>query len=314
MARTETNKVALAGKVALITGAASGIGRATALAFAKAGASVVVGDIRERPVGEEPSTADVIREIGGRALFVETDVAQKSQVEGLVKSALQELGRIDILVNNAGIGHVSSAEHTPDKVLKRLVEVNFYGVVYGVQSVLPVMQAQGSGHIINISSGAAMFGLPYASIYAATKAAIMRFSEALRYELEDSNIHVSIIYPDFTATDLALEVTPDDGMGTRTVRFLNLQGVEKYGSPAAGLHSPEEVARAVLACVLHPQNEIYLSSRIRFNGLVRWLFPSAVEREARLVKRSLQEFLKRVSSDSIETPGNRMTQNYRSAD
>lgn len=298
MARTETNKVALAGKVALITGAASGIGRATALAFAKAGASVVVGDIRERPVGDGRPTADLIRESGGTALFVETDVAQKSHVDALVKRVVQEFGRVDILLNNAGLGHTSLVEHTPDEVLRRLVEVNFYGAVYGVQAVLPVMRAQGSGHIISISSGAALFGLPYASIYAATKAAMTRFSESLRYELEESNIHVSVIFPDFTATDLALEVTPDAGMRTRTVRSLNQQGLKAYGHPPVRLQSAEEVAREVLGCALSPRNEVYLSGRIRFGRLLRSVLPWAVEREARTIKRAVQQFVEKVAQES----------------
>jgi len=307
-------KSALGEKVALITGAASGIGRASALAFARAGVSIVIGDIRERPVGKGTATADIIRQRGGKALFVETDVAQKSQVEALVARAIQEVGRIDILVNNAGVGHVSSVEDTPDKVLKQLVEVNFYGVVYGVQAVLPVMRAQGSGHIINVASGAAMIGLPYASIYAATKAAIARFSEGLRYELEGSNIHVSVIYPDFTATDFALEVTPDAKMRTRTVRSLNQQGVEKYGHPVSGLRSPQDVAQAVLACALHPRSEVYLSPRIRFHGLFRSLFPAAVEREARRVKRSLEQFLEKVSRDDRKTAEAPMPRNCGVAD
>lgn len=302
-------KGALENKVALITGAASGIGRATALAFADAGASIVIGDIRERPVGKGTATADIIRQRGGKALFVETDVAQRSQIEALVTKAIQELGRIDILVSNAGMGHVSSAEHTPDKVLKQLVEVNFYGVVYGVQAVLPVMRAQGSGHILNVASGAAMMGLPYVSIYAATKAAIARFSEGLRCELEGSNIEVSVIYPDFTATDLALAVTPGAGMRTRTVRSLNQEGVEKYGHPISRLQSSEEVAQAVLGCVLHPRSEVYLSPRIRFHGLFRSLFPAAVEREARRVRRSFEQFLAKVSRDERKTDEGPMPQN-----
>lgn len=296
-----TGKGSVKGKVALITGATSGIGRAMALAFAEAGASVVVGDVREQPISGERPTADIIRGSGGRALFVLSDVADKSQVEALVREALREFGRIDILVNNAGIGHVSAVEHTPDKVLRRLVEINFYGAVYGVQAVLPAMRAQGAGHIINISSGAAVLGLPYAAIYAATKAAIVRFSEALRCELENSNIHVSTIYPDFTATDLALEVTTGAGTATRTVRSLNRQGIEKYGIPTAGLQTPEEVARVVLACALRPRGEIYLSSRIRFSELARYLFPSALEREARLIRRSVQQFLEKVSKDGSGT-------------
>lgn len=301
-------------KVALITGGTSGIGRATAFALARAGARMVIGDIRERPIGEGAATADIIRQRGGKALFVETDVAQRSQVEALIEKAIQELGRIDILVNNAGIGQVSSAEHTPDKVLKQLVEVNFYGVVYGVQAVLPVMRAQRSGHIINVASGAAMIGLPYTSIYAATKAAIARLSEGLRCELEDSNIEVSVIYPDFTATDLALAVTPAAGMRTRTVRSLNPEGVEKYGHPIFRLQSPEDVGQAVLACVLRPRSEVYLSPRIRFHGLFQSLFPAVVERESRRVKRSLEQFLEKVCRDDGKTPEAPVPQNCETVD
>lgn len=303
MTLSPTREGRLAKKVALITGGTSGIGRATALAFAEAGASVVIGDVRERPVDKGRPTGDLILEAGGRALFVEADVAEKSQVEGLVEKTVREYGRIDILVNNAGIGHVSSVEHTPERVLKKLVEVNFYGVVYGSQAVLPVMRAQGGGHIINISSGAAMMGLAYVSIYAATKAAVMRFSEALRYELEDSNIFVSVIYPDFTATDLALEVTPGGGMETRTVRSLNPDGLAKYGEPTVRLRSPTKVAQSVLECVLRPRRELYLSPRIRFHGLLRSLFPTGVEHEARRLKLSVEEFLAKVSGEGLRQPG-----------
>jgi len=314
MPRGENSKFGLGQKVALITGGASGIGRATAVAFAAAGAGIVIADVREQPISGGLSTAEIIRQSGGKALFFKTDVAVKSQVEILVDRAVQELGRIDILVNNAGIGHASSVEHTPDQVLRRLMEINFYGAVYGIQAVLPVMRLQGSGHIFNISSGAAMFGLPYASVYAASKAAMMRFSESLRYELEGSDIKVSVIYPDYTATDLALEVTPGAGMVTRTVRGLNQEGVKKYGRPVARLRSPEEVAQAILACALRPRGEVFLSRRIRFQGLFRCLFPATIEREARLTKKSLEEFLDKVAKGDSKTAGTSASGNSRMAD
>ena len=314
MPRAENIKFGLEQKVALITGGASGIGRATAVAFAAAGAGIVIADVREQPISGGLSTAEIIQQSGGKALFLKTDVAVKSQVEILVDRAVQELGRIDILVNNAGIGHASSVEHTPDQVLRRLMEVNFYGAVYGIQAVLPVMRLQGSGHIFNISSGAAMFGLPYASIYAASKAAMMRFSESLRYELEGSDIQVSVIYPDFTATDLALEVTSGAGMVTRTVRRLNQEGVKNYGGPVARLRPPEEVAQAILACALRPRGEVCLSRRIRFQGLFRCLFPAAVEREARLVRKSLEEFLDKVAKSDSKTAETSASENSRMAD
>ena len=314
MPRAENIKFGLEQKVALITGGASGIGRATAVAFAAAGAGIVIADVREQPISGGLSTAEIIRQSGGKALFFKTDVAVKSQVEILVDRAVQELGRIDILVNNAGICHASSVEHTPDQVLRRLMEINFYGAVYGIQAVLPVMRLQGSGHIFNISSGAAMFGLPYASVYAASKAAMMRFSESLRYELEGSDIKVSVIYPDYTATDLALEVTPGAGMVTRTVRGLNQEGVKKYGRPVARLRSPEEVAQAILACALRPRGEVFLSRRIRFQGLFRCLFPATIEREARLTKKSLEEFLDKVAKGDSKTAGTSASGNSRMAD
>lgn len=302
MALAATRAGGLANKVALITGATSGIGRATALAFAEAGAAVVIGDILERPIGDGPPTTELIREVGGRARFVKTDVAEKSEVERLVRVAVQEFGGIDILVNNAGIGHVSLVQHTPDRVVRRVVEVNFLAVVYGTQAVLPVMRAQGQGHIINIASGAAMMGLPYASIYAASKAAMMRFSDALRYELEGSNIAVSVVYPDFTGTDLALEVTPGGGAETKTVRSLNASGLARYGQPAFKLQSSARVAQAVLGCALRPRKEVYLSSRIRFHGLLRSLFPAAVAQEVRGLKDAVEQFLTKVSGEDLGAP------------
>lgn len=280
-----------------MTGATSGIGRAIAMAFANAGASVTVGDIREEPVGGGEPTGKIIERQGGKALFIKADVAEKREVEAMVEQAVRKYGRIDFLVNNAGFGHVGMAEHVPEGVLLKLVQVNFLGMVYGVQAVLPFMRAKGSGHIMNVASGAALFGLPYASIYSATKAAIVRFSEAIRYELEEANIHVSTVLPDFTSTDLALVVARGGGEPVRTVRSFNAEGVRQYGLPRAKLHSPEEVARSVLDCALKPRAEVYLSKRVRFHGLIRFLFQGAVEREARLLRDSAREFLEKVAKE-----------------
>jgi NAD(P)-dependent dehydrogenase (short-subunit alcohol dehydrogenase family) len=301
MARFQSSRGQLSGKVALVTGATSGIGRAVAIAFADAGTSVAVGDIREQPVGGGKSTREIIERQGGNALFVQADVADKKQVQALVEHTVKEYGRVDFLVNNAGFGHIGLVEHVPEEVLLQLVQVNFLGVIYGVQGILPIMRAQRSGHIINVASGAALFGLPYASIYSATKAAIMRFSEAVRYELEEANIHVSTIFPDFTSTDLALVAARGGGEPIRTVRFLNSEGVKWFGLPRAKLRSAEEVARSVIECALKPRPEVYLSHRIRFHGLIRFLFQGAVEREARMRRDATRELLEKVwKEENIE--------------
>ena len=203
-----TGQSKLRDRVAIITGASSGIGRATALAFAREGATTVLASRSREKLNQ---VADQIRAINGRVLVIPTDVSSREQVNDLIDEASRELGRIDILLNNAGSAHVGPIEDvrfTQD--LDKMLSVDFYGAVYGTQAVLPIMKRQGTGHIINMSSVVGYKAFPMFGGYSITMHAIKAFSDALRQELHGTGIIVTTVHPALTRTALFDEVSPAD--------------------------------------------------------------------------------------------------------
>src|SRR3972149_3566251 len=148
----------LAGRVAIVTGASSGIGRATALALAREGVPVALAARREDRLRE---LAAEIEAAGGEALVVPTDVSRRTDVERLVQAALERFGRLDIMVNNAGYGHYAAVEEVDEAEARRLFDVNFFGTLSGIQAALPVMRRQGSGHVINVASVVGRRAVPF---------------------------------------------------------------------------------------------------------------------------------------------------------
>jgi NAD(P)-dependent dehydrogenase (short-subunit alcohol dehydrogenase family) len=187
----------LADKVVVVTGASSGIGRATAEAFARERCRVVLAARREERLNE---VARRIEEGGGQALVVPTDVGHREQVERLVERAVERFGRVDVMVNNAGWGYYATVEETDEDDMRRLWQVNFMGTFYGVQAALAAMRRQGAGHIINVSSVVGRRGYPYHGAYAATKFAIIGLTESLRPELAGSGIVATAVLPVSTRT------------------------------------------------------------------------------------------------------------------
>ncbi len=190
----------IADKVVVITGASSGIGESTAKLLARHGARVALGARRKDRIDA------VVKEIsgaGGKAIGFAVDVTKRAQVEALVKGAVDSFGRVDVIVNNAGIMPIA-----PIKLLKveewdRQIDVNIKGVLYGVAAVLPQMQKQKSGHIINLAS---VFGIkvfaPGGTVYSATKFAVRALTEGLRVELHSENIRCTMISPGAVATEI----------------------------------------------------------------------------------------------------------------
>src|SRR6267378_3366061 len=190
----------LQGLVAVITGAGSGIGAASALAFAREGARIVVADLNK--VGAEETVGDV-RELGGEAEAVQVDVTDKMQVERLVAAAVERFGRIDVMFNNAGLPQAAIPfEESSDDLYNRIFDVNVRGVFYGCRAAIPHMKAHGGGVILNTASTAGIRPRPGLAVYNASKGAVITLTKALAVELAPHHIRVVSLCPVATDTPM----------------------------------------------------------------------------------------------------------------
>lgn len=189
-------------KIIAITGASSGIGAATAELLAARGAQVVIG---ARRTDRLEALAEKIRASGGTVLVQPVDVTDQDSVDQFIHAALTRFGRLDVLVNNAGLMPLSPLAALKLDEWNRMIDVNIRGVLHGIAAVLPVMQAQGSGQVINISSIGGHAVYPTAAVYCATKYAVLAISEGLRQE--NDKIRVTVISPGVTESDLADTIT-----------------------------------------------------------------------------------------------------------
>jgi NADP-dependent 3-hydroxy acid dehydrogenase YdfG len=198
----------LDGKVAVVTGASSGIGEATAEALAAEGAAVVVAARREDRLAD---LVERIRGNGGRVLAAASDVADESQAHGLIQKAVEEFGGVDILVNNAGVMLLSSVGKGLSEEWRRMFDVNVMGLLYATDAAIEAMRRQGGGHLVNISSLAGRKVTRESSgVYAGSKFAVGAISEGLRQELLQDNIRVTIIEPGAVETELPNHITDED--------------------------------------------------------------------------------------------------------
>jgi NAD(P)-dependent dehydrogenase (short-subunit alcohol dehydrogenase family) len=220
-------------KVAVITGGGTGIGKATALLFAREGAAVVLAGQRREPLEQ---TAREIIKAGGRAEFVVTDVTEPEQIKRLFEHAGRSFGRIDILFNNAGvfISGREAHEYTEEE-WERVMRVNFWGTFHGMRQVVPYLKQAGGGVIINCSSVSGRVAQRLQAPYNVSKAAIEMMSKCMSLELGPSKIRINTICPNMTETDMA-------------AGSLAKKGREKYeGSyPLRRLGQPEDIAEAAL--------------------------------------------------------------------
>jgi NAD(P)-dependent dehydrogenase (short-subunit alcohol dehydrogenase family) len=182
-------------RVAVVTGAASGIGRALARSFAGEGMSVVLADVEQEPLD---GAVRELQEAGGQVIGVPTDVSRLDQVEALASRAMERFGAVHLVCNNAGVGSGASLAEIPLEVWHWVMGVNFWGVLYGCRVFLPLLRRQPEGHIVNTASVAALCGeAPTTAPYVASKAAVLGMSETLQRELEDAGepIGVSVLLP-----------------------------------------------------------------------------------------------------------------------
>lgn len=248
----------LNGKVVAITGGARGIGKATAQALVRKGATVAIGDL-DRELAEQTAS-----ELGGGTLALELDVTRRDSFEGFLDQVEERLGSLDVLVNNAGIMPLSRFVEEDDRTAERMIDINVHGVLFGMKLALPRMQRRNSGHLVNIASQAGKAGFPGGATYCGTKHFVVGVSEAVRAELRGTNIEVSCVMPAVVKTEL--------GSGLPETRAI--KPIE-----------PEDVADAIVAALEHPKFDVWVPRESAAISKVMNLLPrGGREGIARLLK------------------------------
>jgi short-subunit dehydrogenase len=252
------------GRVALVTGASSGIGAATARVFADAGLRVALCARRKDRL--EQLATDLTGR-GAEAAVHAVDVTDALAVRAMIEEVGARWGRLDVLVNNAGRGFSATLEQTTAEELRALMELNVVAALGATQAALPIMRRQGSGHIINISSIVGRRAVPYRAAYSATKFALGALSEALRVELTGTGIAVTLVYP----------------IRTTETEFHEAEVQKVRWRPLGPVQSAERVARAILSCVRRPRPEVYPYWPLRILAVMSVLAPGLVDRGMRRV-------------------------------
>ena len=193
----------IVGKVVAITGASSGIGRATALLLARGGAKVVLG---ARGADRLATLANEIKASGGEAAYIQTDVSRREEVACLVQLAQARYGQLDVLINNAGIGPISLLDELRVADWEAMIDINLKGTLYGIAAALPVFRQQEFGQFVNVLSTSGLKIVPLQAVYAGTKNAVRTISEGLRQEA-GAKLRVTTISPGFVQTDFADSMT-----------------------------------------------------------------------------------------------------------
>jgi NADP-dependent 3-hydroxy acid dehydrogenase YdfG len=252
---------AIAGKIAIVTGASSGIGEVTALEFANAGAKVILA---ARRIERLQKLAETIRADGGIALPVQTDLTIIDQIKNLVRTTLTEFGRIDVLANIAGVGYYDWFEELSSEHLREHYEVNVIGLAELTREVLPTMKAQRSGYILNMCSYASVISAPPLTVYASTKYAVEGLTDGLRRELIPWGVKVMRIHPSgVTGTEFKEKASRDGGIQFKSISF--------------GQVSRESVARTLVHMVERPRRAVFLGRVYDVLAILNKLFPWTID-------------------------------------
>ncbi|MDR6514632.1 SDR family oxidoreductase [Chryseobacterium camelliae] len=228
----------ITGKVVAVTGSSAGIGRAIAIKLAEKGAIVVLG---ARNIGKLEELAAEIKESGGEATCIETDVKHKADLVRLVNTAVEQYGRLDVLVNNAGVSQLSRIDELDTDGWEDMIDINLKGVLYGMAAAIPIFRQQQSGHIVNIISTSGLKIVPMQGVYAGTKNAVRTIAEAFRQE-SDGSMRITGISPGFVKTDFA-ENIKNEAMKTMVRKGMEQMGID-----------PVAIANAVVYAVSQPDD------------------------------------------------------------
>jgi NADP-dependent 3-hydroxy acid dehydrogenase YdfG len=242
----------LAGGAAAITGAARGIGRATAQALLRQGMKVAIGDV---DLQAAQATAE---ELGPSTVALALDVTDRVSFSAFLDEAQAQIGPLDAFVNNAGIMPIGAFLHEDDATARRILDINVHGVILGMKLALPPMIAAGRGHVINIASQAGKYGFPGGATYCASKAAVINLSRAVRKELRGSGVEISVISPVAVNTEL--------GLGLAQPRQRQFQKIE-----------PQQVADAIVQTLQMPRFDVHVPKQLAAGERVSALLPVSVQ-------------------------------------
>ena len=240
-------------KVVLITGGSSGIGRASAIEFAKNGATLILVARNQTKLDK---IANDLKKFNVPVLTFECDISKKSEVEKMAKTILNKYDSVDVLVNNAGFAIYGSVSKLSIEEIESQMETNYFGMIYCVKNFLPSMINKKSGHIVNVASVAGSFGLPGIASYCASKFAMLGFSEGLKHELKGTGVGITVVSPIMVRTN-----------------FFDHPSFKKMPKYSPTSLSPETVAKTVLRASSSPRLEIIVPSFVRGAVWMKETFP-----------------------------------------
>ncbi|MDI6830239.1 MAG: SDR family NAD(P)-dependent oxidoreductase [Actinomycetota bacterium] len=259
----------LKGKVALVTGSASGLGRGIALALAREGCDLVLVDINEEGMRE---TASLIEGVGRSCLIKKADVSSRTQMERLAEEVIAECGRVDVLVNNAGVGVGGELANIPLDDIEWITGINLMGGIYGTRLFLPGMIARGEGHVVNVGSLSSLVVLPFHIAYTTTKFGLAGFSEALWAECRRHGIGVTLVCPGAVSTNIAAGTRAYPGCERQrelTERFERMLAEKGMDPGEAGRKVVEAVAADRFLLILGREAYLLYYLRRLLPGLMR---------------------------------------------
>ena len=242
----------LAGQIALITGAARGIGRVTAEALVRRGMRVVIADV------DFPAASRAAAELGASTVALALDVTDRASFSACLDAAQEQLGPVDVLINNAGIMPIGPFLEEDDATATRTIDINVHGVILGMKLVLPRMLARGRGHVVNIASQAGKYGFPGGATYCASKAAVINLSRAVRKELRGSGVEISIVSPVAVNTEL--------GLGLVEPRQRQFRKIE-----------PQQVAEAIVETLQLPTFDVHVPKTLAVSERISALLPVSIQ-------------------------------------